>query len=72
MNLTKEIMAEIVSYIDLADIKEFVLTHPELVQEEGKKQIFTIGSIVTGVIIQKIANLEYITLKKGGKYGESE
>lgn len=68
MNLTKEIIAEIVSYVNLADIKKFVLTHPELVQEGENKKIFIIGSIVTGVIIQKVSNLEYIDCDvKGAK-----
>ncbi len=60
MNLKKENIVEMVSYIDLADIKEFVLTHPELVQEEEKKQIFTIGSLVTGVIIAKSIKIDHL------------
>lgn len=60
--LTKSIIDEMVSYIDFADIRAFVQNHPELVTEEEKKQIFTIGSIVTGVIIQKTTNLEFITI----------
>lgn len=59
MNLTKEIIADIVSYVNLADIKEFVLTHPELVQEEQKH-----NRNITGVIILKtiqIAPYIYIT-----------
>lgn len=38
MQLTKEIIDEIVSYIDLKDIQEFVKNHPELVQEEKEKE----------------------------------
>lgn len=63
MNLTKEIIDEIVSYIDLKDIRDFILTHE-------KNTIFIIGSIVTNVAIQKISNLEYMIYDmKGGRKG---
>ncbi len=72
MNLTKENIADIVSYINLADIKEFVLTHPELVQEEEKKNNSNIICAVVGVIILKtikIAPYTYMTTEnvKGGE-----
>lgn len=61
MTLTNEIIAEMVSYIDLADIKEFALNHPELVEEENK-DIF-IGSFLINTIIRKITSIECIKIQ---------
>lgn len=61
MTLTNEIIAEMVSYIDLADIKEFALNHPELVEKENK-DIF-IGSFLINTIIRKITSIECIKIQ---------
>ena len=38
MRFSKEIIQQFVSYIDLNDVKSFVLLHPELVEKEEKKK----------------------------------
>lgn len=64
MKLTKSIIDEIVSYIDFADIREFVQNHPELVKIEEfiKKKIFTNFIIVDN--ISKIYNLDNMKVIK--------
>ncbi|MGN1326773.1 MAG: hypothetical protein ACI4VQ_01640 [Clostridia bacterium] len=57
MKLTKNIIDEMVSYIDFADIRTFVQNHPELVRIEEliQKKIFTNFIIVDN--ISKVYNL---------------
>lgn len=64
MILTKNIIDEIVSYIDFADIRTFVQNNPELVKIEVliKKKIFTNFIIMDN--ISKIYNLDNIKVKK--------
>lgn len=63
MILTKNIIDEIVSYIDFADIQEFVKNYPELVrlEEITKKKIFTYYLIICN--ISEIKNIDLYNLK---------
>lgn len=70
MILTKNIIDEIVSYIDFADIREFVKNYPELVrlEEITKKKIFTYYLIICN--ISEIKNIDLYNLK--GKKKETQ
>ncbi len=59
MNLTKSIIDEMVTYIDFADIREFVKNNPVLVQLEKitKKNIFTSFILVENISEIKKFNL---------------
>ena len=69
MNLTNEIIADIVSYVNLADIKEFVLTHPEVVQEEEFLETLIFGSWIIKTKITKSNNFDFV-IWKGAKQND--
>ena len=65
MNLTKSIIDQMVTYIDFADIREFVKNYPELVrlEEISKKKVFTRFMLIND--ISKIENLDCIKIRFG-------
>lgn len=60
VKLSKEIIQQFVSYIDLDDVKNFALLHPELIKTEEK--IFAISSFVISITIRPNINTEVSTL----------
>lgn len=60
MKFSKEIVEQFVSWIDIGDIKSFIETSSNLLQEEETNENFNIGSSVTGVVIASMPNLEYV------------
>lgn len=63
MNLTKSIIDQMVTYIDFADIREFVKNYPELVrlEEISKKKVFTSFILINDM--SKIKNLDCIKIR---------
>ncbi len=80
MKLTKSIIAEMVSYIDFADIREFVKNYPQLVEAEETINKFIVDSFRiltrftikwnyknegTSKNVKKFNKFEFIQLEKG-------
>ena len=70
MNLTKNIIDEIVSYIDLKDIRDFVINNPQLVKaEETIKNLFW-GSFISAIKIRKNKDYDFILKMEGAKQND--
>lgn len=60
MKLTKKIKKEIVSWVDLKDIKEFAQKNPHLVQAEENS--FAVTGVVISVPIGKINYFDFMQI----------
>ena len=60
MKLTKKIKKEIVSWVDLKDIKEFAQKNPHLVQSEENS--FAVTGVVISVPIGKINYFDFMQI----------
>lgn len=60
MKLTKKIKKEIISWIDLNDIKEFAQKNPHLVQAEENS--FAVTGVVISVPIGKINYFDFMQI----------
>ena len=70
MNLTKNIIDEIVSYIDLKDIRDFVINNQQLVKaEETIKNLF-FGSFILARKIRKNKDYDFILKMEGAKQND--
>ena len=60
MKLTKKIKKEIISWVDLNDIKEFAQKNPHLVQAEENS--FAVTGVVISVPIGKINYFDFMQI----------
>lgn len=60
MKLTKKMKKEIISWVDLNDIKEFARKNPDLVQAEENR--FAVTGVVISIPIGKINYFDFIQI----------